>query len=180
MIIGFTGKAGSGKDTAADYLVSKYGFEKVSFAAILKKMLAAAGMPEPSNRDDKEKLIDGLGFTWRHAAQTLGTEWGRQCLGEDVWVNLTMKSLDPNKNYVFSDVRFDNEAEAILWQEDTHTKGYVVKLNGRGVDLGGSSGHASESDIDAFLISHTYNNNMPTVYLYEYLDKLMRDLIGDE
>lgn len=35
--IGFCGFKGSGKDTAADYLVSKYGYRKVSFADPLKK-----------------------------------------------------------------------------------------------------------------------------------------------
>mgnify|MGYP003475731213 FL=1 len=112
MIIGITGVAGSGKDTAADYLVSKYGFTKVSFAAILKNMLSVAGLPEPSNRDDKEKIVEGFNFTWREAAQTLGTEWGRS-LDENIWVKLTMASLEEGKNYVFSDVRFDNEAKAI-------------------------------------------------------------------
>lgn len=57
MIIGITGVAGSGKDTAADYLVSKYGFTKVSFAAILKNMLSVTGLPEPSKQAKTTLII---------------------------------------------------------------------------------------------------------------------------
>jgi hypothetical protein len=153
MIIGFTGAAGSGKDTASDYLVSKYGFTKVSFAAILKNMLSVAGLPEPSNRDDKEKNVEGFDFTWRHAAQTLGTNWAREYLDKDIWVKLTMAKLDPNKDYVFSDVRFDNEAQAIR-----NAGGSNILLLGRSVDLGDNSTHASEQGITQELIRYNILN----------------------
>lgn len=165
MIIGITGLAGSGKDTAADYLVARYGFEKISFATIMKRMLAVAGLPEPSNRDDKEKLVEGFPFTWRHAAQTIGTEWGRMCLEEDIWVKLTMNSLDPDKDYVVSDVRFDNEARAIL------VKGGInIKLTGREVDLNTSASHVSENGLQDDLISATIPNIWGMQELYEELD----------
>ena len=41
MIIGFCGFAGSGKDTAADYLVNFYNFDRISFAGPLKDTLSA-------------------------------------------------------------------------------------------------------------------------------------------
>ena len=41
MIIGFVGLIGSGKDTAADYLVNSYEFRRDSFAATLKDAVAA-------------------------------------------------------------------------------------------------------------------------------------------
>ena len=40
MIIGFVGLIGSGKDTAADYLVNNRGFKRDSFAAPLKDAVA--------------------------------------------------------------------------------------------------------------------------------------------
>ncbi|MCK5013814.1 MAG: hypothetical protein KAS66_08330 [Candidatus Omnitrophica bacterium] len=39
IVIGIGGKAHSGKDTAADFLVEKYGFVKVAFADALKEMI---------------------------------------------------------------------------------------------------------------------------------------------
>jgi hypothetical protein len=165
MIIGICGLAGSGKDTAADYLVVRYGFEKISFATIMKEMLAVAGLPEPSNRDDKEKLVEGFPFTWRHAAQTIGTEWGRVCLEEDIWVKLTMNSLDADKDYVVSDVRFDNEATAIL------AKGGInIKLTDRKVDLHSGAAHISEKGLQENLISATILNSWGLQDLYDELD----------
>ena len=169
MIIGITGAAGAGKDTAADYLVSKHGFEKVSFASIMKKMLAVAGLPEPTNRDDKEKIIEGFNFTWRHAAQTIGTDWARNCLEKDFWVKVTMAQLDPHKNYVFSDVRFDNEAEAIIARD-----GVIVELQGRGVELGESAKHASEAGLSDNNVSYVIWNTGDIGVLHRKLSTIIR------
>jgi hypothetical protein len=169
MIIGFTGAAGSGKDTAADYLVSQYGFIKVSFAAILKNMLSVAGLPEPSNRDDKEKNVEGFNFTWREAAQTLGTEWGRN-LDENIWVKLTMAKLDSDKNYVFSDVRFDNEAQAII----RSGSGINFKVCYRSANLGENSNHASEQGVSGLYIGQEIDNSGDITKLYAQLDNLVK------
>jgi len=139
-VIGLHGKAGSGKDTVADYLVANHGFEKISFAMTLKAMLAAGGFPEPANRDDKESLVVGFDFSWRKAAQYLGTEFGR-ALDKDIWVKCTEKLLQPDGKYVFSDVRFDNEADMI------RKYGKVWHIEGRAVNLGEMAYHASESGI---------------------------------
>lgn len=166
-LIGISGPAGCGKDTAADYLVSKYGFTKVSFASILKEMLRVAGLPEPVNRDDKEKNVPGFNFTWRHAAQCLGTEYGRVCLGESIWVDLTMRNLDEDGSYVFSDVRFDNEAMAIR-----NAYGTILHIRGRGVDLGASSGHASEKGVLIHRDDWVYDNSGSLEGLYIKLANL--------
>lgn len=169
MIIGISGKAGCGKSTAAKYLVEKFGFVEVSFASVMKKMLAVAGLPEPANRDDKEKIVEGYNFTWRHAAQTIGTEWGRNCLEENFWVKVTMAQLDPDKNYVFSDVRFENEAEAIISRD-----GVIVELQGRCVELGKSAKHASESGLSDECISYVIWNTKGLEYLQAKLDTVVR------
>ena len=170
MIIGISGKAGCGKSTAAKYLVEKYGFVEVSFAAILKNMLSVAGLPEPSNRDDKEKNVEGFDFTWREAAQTLGTEWGRS-LDENIWVKLTMASLEDGKNYVFSDVRFDNEALSII-----RKNGVVLEMSGRSVDLGQNSSHASEKGVDTFWITYVTGNSESVDVLHSQIDSIVSEL----
>lgn len=147
IVVGITGKAGAGKDTVADYLVREHGFQKLSFATILKKMLDVAGMPEPANRDDKEKVIPGFTFTWREAAQRLGTEWGRG-LDPNIWVDIIEKYISMTEEkrgqrprFVLADARFENEAVLI------RRRGVLLHIYGREADLGANAGHASEAGI---------------------------------
>lgn len=168
-LIGITGKAGSGKDTVADYLVSEHGYTKISFAAILKNMLRVAGLPEPANRDDKEKIVDGFEFSWRDAAQKLGTEWGRS-LDTNIWVKLTMNSLDPFKKYVISDVRFDNEAEAV------RKSGCLIHLTGREIDMGELSNHPSEAGVSFHNTDYLIYNSGSKEALYTVAEEILSDL----
>ena len=159
-VIGFTGKAGSGKDTAAAYLKSK-GFTQLAFASGLKNMLAAVGMPEPLDRDEKERVIEGFDFTWREAAQKLGTEWGRK-LDKDIWVKILRKQMETQCGlFVISDVRFENEANMIR-----KCGGLVVHISGREVDLGANAGHTSEAGVEFVQGDEVIVNDCDVSYLY--------------
>lgn len=114
LVIAFTGLAGSGKSTAAAHLVNAHGFARSRFAGPLKAMLAAFGLsPAEIDGDRKEFPSDLLcGRTPRWAMQSLGTEWGRELIGGDVWIRAWRASL-PASNVVVDDCRFPNEAEAV-------------------------------------------------------------------
>lgn len=122
MIIGFTGRKGSGKDTAAQVFMAR-GFYLLKFASPLKEMLAQLMFQQGADEDLVHASLEGelketpspylAGRTPRHAMQTLGTEWGRELMGERFWVNAFMNSAQLYKNVVVSDVRFPNEVEAI-------------------------------------------------------------------
>ncbi len=149
MIIGLAGPAGSGKDTVADYLVAQHGFTKLSFAGPLKAMLKAGGFPEPADRALKEAIIDGFDFSWREAAQKLGTEFGRG-LDPDIWVKVVERGLvardhDNTGRWVISDVRFENEGTMIRKRG-----GAVWHLMNRKANLGSASAHASEKGVQFF------------------------------
>lgn len=117
-IIGFCGPMGAGKTTAADYLLGQ-GFFRVKMAAPLKNMLKAIGLTDQHIEGNlKEEPCDLLcGKTPRFAMQTLGTEWGRDMIGESIWTNLwaiqTKRLIDAGVNVVVDDVRFPNELLAL-------------------------------------------------------------------
>lgn len=135
-LIGITGRAGVGKDTLAGFL----GYPTDAFAATLKAMMAAAGLPEPASRREKEHAIAGLGFSWRRAAQRLGTEWGRS-LNPDMWrLLMERRCRASNKEIItITDVRFENEAEFI------RKHGILCHVDGRETTVHGlETSHASE------------------------------------
>lgn len=128
-IIGFTGSAGCGKDTAAMALVRELKFHRFSFAAPIKNALNAMfGWSHGAwlDREWKEKEIYGFNTSPRQLAQTLGTEWARDIIDEDFWVKLLAYriSLSEHTRVVISDVRFENEATWIR----SHG-GYVVDVS---------------------------------------------------
>lgn len=144
MLIGLCGKAGAGKDTAADMLV-EVGFVKLAIAQGLKDMLAVIGILEPA-RKDKEKILPGYRFSYRKAAQTLGSDWAHS-IDPDLWVKLVRARLDTLKargigKVVISDVRFTNEVRMIQG-----LGGRIIEIQGRATDLGALSKHVSERGV---------------------------------
>ena len=158
MIIALTGPAGCGKTTLAQALVKQHSFVRARFAGPLKDMLRALGLTEAQvDGDAKEKPSDLLcGKTSRHAMQTLGTEWGRQLIGADVWVNATMRVVDNlivgHRDVVIDDLRFDNEARAL-----TARDALIVQVSREGTAP--SNVHASEQGIAPAWISTRLTND---------------------
>lgn len=115
MIVGICGAAGSGKDTAGAALIKELGYAKSSFANKLKKMLCLLfgwTMDQWEDAEWKEApQAEAFGLSPRELAQTLGTEWGRKMVHEDIWVRAALRSTA--ERTVFTDVRFPNEAHAI-------------------------------------------------------------------
>jgi hypothetical protein len=122
-VVGLTGYAGAGKSTAAQYLVERHGFTRLSFAAPLKKMLLTLDPYVSSDFDDQcyrvSEILDTHGETaakklfpeYRRLLQVLGTDCIR-AVDENFWLNAAMGHIGDGK-YVFDDVRFPNEAAAI-------------------------------------------------------------------
>lgn len=151
LVIGFAGKAGAGKDTAANilaHLLRKEGYPvyRTALAGPVKAGLAAMGLAEPKDRNLREVPLEGLGFTYRKAAQTLGTEWGRS-LHPDIWLQLLklrvadFSSRHPGGITIISDIRFENEAAFV------REHGQIFHVRGRESEVNGVTGHASEAGI---------------------------------
>lgn len=155
MLIGLTGKAGAGKDTVADYLVER-GFAKVSFADPIKQMLCAlmdVGKHQWEDRLWKERPVF-MGHSPRYLAQTLGTEWGRKLVHNKIWIKLALEEADRYNKAIITDVRFDNEAQAIR-----DHGGVVIQVLRPGHEATEHTAHSSESGVDPDLIGRTIMND---------------------
>ena len=111
----------SGKSTVARVMADD-GFGTRSFATPIKRMavelLASAGFtPEEMGHfmeAGKEEGIPALGnVSFRYLCQTLGTEWGRNQITHNLWVDLLLNNPDLPHLVVIDDVRFPNEIAAI-------------------------------------------------------------------
>ena len=153
-LIAFTGQAGAGKSTAADALVED-GWVRVKFADPLKNMMRSF-YRSCGVEDDEfiEARIEGAykeepdpflkGRTPRHAMQTLGTEWGRDCMHVGLWVDAWSQRVllmaERGLDVVVDDCRFPNEADAVR-----KLGGKIVEITGRGKGIG--KAHQSEAGV---------------------------------
>lgn len=114
-LIQLIGRAQHGKDTIADILVSDYGFKKFSYAAALKRGVAA--MLDLGDNPDWETLkttkVPGFDFTYGRVLQVMGTEGGRT-IDPMFWVKLlyNSKSFQEAEKAVIVDGRFASEIQA--------------------------------------------------------------------
>jgi hypothetical protein len=158
MIVGISGEIGSGKSTAAEILIEQ-GYIRGKFAGALKDMLRALLRYRGADDETIERMIEGdlkekstrllNGRSPRYAMQTLGTEWGRDLIHPDLWVDTEMEAKADVPKLLFDDVRHPNEADAIRARG-----GVLAHLTGRGGD---STGHSSEGFVPegAAIISNT-------------------------
>ena len=187
ILLGLTGRAGSGKDTAADHLCRHFGFVRASFAEPIKTMLEAmlehagvdhAHLYEPSKKNTPIPQLRGA--TARQMMQTLGTEWGRECMGPHWWLHLLDRHLGisagtpVHDRIVITDVRFPNEGEW-LHQHGGHVL-RLVRHHAAPVRA-----HASEQQIDLLPADFAIHNDGPTLCgLHALLDGLADSLGAEE
>ncbi len=127
-VIGLVGFIGSGKNTVAEALV-EYGYEQDSFAAPLKDAVAqifswdremVEGATDESRKwrerpDSYWSKAFGYDVIPRKVLQQFGTESMRNVFHDDIWVKSLMRRVQTSsyEKFVISDVRFQNEVEAI-------------------------------------------------------------------
>lgn len=160
-MIGITGYAGAGKDALAGFLrheMTQLGFAyqyspKTAFSWPIKEMLVyLSGEKEPFF-EDKTQQLKLFPVTGRYAAQSLGTEWGRQLIDEDIWVKVHAARW--TEAVIVADVRFENEAEYV------RENGILIHIE-RPAAIGESMTHSSEDgvavrwDVD-FLVRNEFN-----------------------
>lgn len=156
MIIGITGYARSGKDTLAQSLKLRHGFQRIAFADKLKEL--ALGTDPIIYWDELcdipvhlSTLVAGLGWDRakahlevRQYLQRLGDHC-RSTFGEDVWIRATLPKLhalqDAGHHIVYTDVRYPNEADFIRSKG-----GLIIKVVRPGVQP--VNNHVTEKNVD--------------------------------
>ena len=152
------------------YLVRRHNYVKYGFADPIKRGLNATfgwDMRHWLEREWKETADPQLGFSPRKAAQTFGTEWGRQMLRDDIWILLAdmfYSALDDcgAAGMVISDLRYDNEAK---WVKKVG--GLVIQLNRQ---TEGVRPHSSEEGVDQMYIDAFIENNDSLAHLFDAVE----------
>jgi hypothetical protein len=154
-IVAFIGPIECGKSTAAAFCSAELGYRTFCYASPLKDMLLAMGLTSlevyGSEKQIKSLLLGGK--TPRQAMQTLGTDWGRDLIHKDLWLNLMGRRLDncSEKKIAIDDARFPNEF--------THIKsmnGKIIRVFRAGKEVKPShesEAHYLDADVDYHIVN---------------------------
>lgn len=119
-LIGLTGKARSGKDTVAKIIqTSNPGTVLISFAEPIRNALRGMiGLTDEHFHGSlKEVPLGWINKSPRQLMQTLGTQWGRELVDDQIWIKWAQQDIQKylrlGVNVVVTDVRFENEATMI-------------------------------------------------------------------
>lgn len=182
-IIGFAGKKGAGKDTCAAYMqrcivVGMEGDNRITtlaFATPLKRALSTIFYENfPETEEGKESDIPGFDFTWRYAAQHIGTDCLR-AMDTDIWVKHMQKELawysrQSCTHALITDVRFPNEVDLIQ-----HLNGHVIYVMREGKD---GDRHSSENAIGAMECDSVILNNGTKDELIQTVNNVYKTMKG--
>ncbi|MFF7254823.1 deoxynucleotide monophosphate kinase family protein [Streptomyces microflavus] len=183
-LIGFAGAARSGKDTAAQALADT-GWTCRAFADKVRDILYATNLllDEPSYSRGFTTLkyeVDQYGWEaakemypeLRRYLQRLGTEGGREILGENVWVDALFRDRDTWGPTVITDVRFPNEADAIRARG-----GLVIAIQRPGQEQIPDAEHVSETALRGYLFDDVILNDGPVTQLHDRVMQLLPLLV---
>ena len=159
MKIAFGYKMRTGKDTSVDYLISKYGGEKITFANSLYDSLYST-----------QKIFNLPLQKDRNYLQIVG-DWARN-KDKDIFVNLALnRVVDNSKNYFCNDLRFMNEFKNLK------SRGWIcVKINRNSVETGN---HVSEIELNPIPDEEwdfVIDNNFTIEDLYSRLDSIVEKI----
>lgn len=179
LLIGLTGRAGAGKSTAAAHLEHEWAMQQIAFAepiqAMLCQLFSMAGIDGAWTADRALKeLPTTLGWSYRHLAQSLGTEWARHQLADDFWLRVAGSRLYTpmmkTEHVVISDVRFPNEADWIRARG-----GVIVRVLREG--LPSVRQHESERHADSITPDTELLNFGSVSTLHDQIDRMVEYML---
>lgn len=198
LLVGVHGKPHSGKDTIADYIISKYNFCKYG-PSVRVKMTAATMFDVPLDcfvdQNKKETIDPFWGISYREMAQKVGKESSRDVFGDDIWMRHVEKIINKFEScnntlfddrletlkiitgIVLADIRYDTEAQwihdhggyVIITKRDTAKRGYVA-----------NESHPVEHGIDDTFGDYIIDNDETIEDLYKKVDTIVKDIYVTE
>lgn len=192
MLIGVTGKIGSGKSMTAEYLVRNHNFEEYSFATPLKKIGEIFGFSQKQlygTQQDKLEKHSYWGISARVFLQKVGTELFRceltrvlpeMKLGTNtIWCEIFKMKYNNGefkKNVVIPDVRFLDEANVIH-----ELGGVIIRLDRETKENNSHNGtvstHASEQEMEKILADFVIDNNGNREKTFEETERIFKKLV---
>lgn len=155
LLIGLSGKAGSGKSTVGDYLAGAHGYAQFAFAGALKEVVQTAFHFTDEQMAFKKEAVDPrCGKSPRWCLQHFGSAF--QEVWPKVWIyNLCFEILDfqaalGQHHIVVTDVRFRDEAEALKKMGAVLVRIERDKDHSLEACATGIEGHISEMDLDGW------------------------------
>ena len=163
-----------GKDTIADFISLKYGHKKISFADPLKQASHHIfGLTyEQLHVNLKETIDNYWKCTPRYLLQMVGTNLFRNQFDTNIWIYRMNQIFENNpiKNFVISDVRFQNEADLVKKHN-----GLLIKVNRPGQKY--NDNHISEKGIDDIENYDILIQNSDSIFdLYEKIRLLLSQI----
>lgn len=164
-LLGLSGYARSGKDTVGEMLSERYGYVRVAFADLIKttSLLIDPYIPVRAGKGllRLSDVVEIHGWTKakekypevRQFLQRYGSEAIRDTFGADFWVDRLFDTLnlDGKARYVFTDVRFPNEANRIA------REGLVWRISRPGCEA--ANEHSSEHALDGYPFDAVIEND---------------------
>lgn len=187
LLIACHGLPGAGKDAFARFLLENHldcNWERIAFASPLKRGLSTMlniPMEDIENPAIKNEPNYKFGRSIRHMAQSLGTEWGRNLIHDNLWVEIAREEitsrLNRGINVIVTDLRFPNEVDLIrelggyvihiIRNDNPHV---VASLNS------GLKSHPSDSSLPAGSVDFTIENN-DTLEIFRRKVEFLLDMI---
>jgi len=181
-ILGLTGPKGSGKDTVAQIIKSKYiDVESIAFADPIKTVMQDLfkldrvdnSQYDQFKRTNLHYRVDGSDFVipGRRMVREIGMLMRRYDDNQFIdYVKHTIMNL-PDKIWIVTDMRFDNEYMVL---KSIGAK--IVKINRPTFDY---DGHISERGFDDFLVDHILMNDGNLEYLNMRVDVMMNQIMKE-
>lgn len=176
-IICICGYKRSGKDTVANYIESKYGYEHKKIAYLVRESVKLIfNLTDIELEDNKEIVLKEWDTTPRKIMQWLGTDIFQYKIEEIIpnlnrkfWIKRFIQDLEDNKNnIVISDIRFIHEYDELKNRYKNIKIIKVINDNIAKVDL-----HESETEFNNIESDYIIYNNSTIHHLYEKIDEIL-------